>query len=55
MCVGFTLSELKELPVGVALPLWDSIVQCQEIPPTGWPQAAYNIIGRVLCDHMTCM
>lgn len=42
---GFGLSDLKTLPVGVALPLWDSIVHCQSNPPPTWPQEAYDIIG----------
>ena len=35
--------------MGVCLPLWDSIVHCQEAPPSSWPQAAYDIIGKS-CD-----
>ena len=42
---GIGLSALETFPVGVALPLWDSIVRCQEAPPSSWPQAAYDLIG----------
>lgn len=44
--VGIGLAELESFPVGVALPLWDSIVRCQERPPASWPPAAYDLIGR---------
>jgi hypothetical protein len=44
--VGIGLPELESYPVGVALPLWDSIVQCQERPPSLWPPAAYDLIGQ---------
>ena len=46
MYVGIGLSELESFPVGVALPLWDSIVRCQERPPSSWPPAAYDLIGQ---------
>ena len=56
MCLSFLLNlagvqfcDLETLPVGVCLPLWDSIVHCQEAPPSSWPQAAYDIIGKS-CD-----
>ena len=56
MCLSFLLNlagvqlcDLETLPVGVCLPLWDSIVHCQEAPPSSWPQAAYDIIGES-CD-----
>ena len=47
--IGVQLCDLEMLPVGVCLPLWDSIVHCQEAPPSSWPQAAYDIIGEP-CD-----
>lgn len=44
------------LPVGVALPLWEAIVQCREAPRSSWPQAAYDIIGRSCdCYVMLCI
>lgn len=32
--------------MGVALPLLDCIQHCCEAPPTCWPVAAYDMIGR---------
>jgi hypothetical protein len=43
---GFTHDDLDSLPVGVALPLWDAILRCQEHAPPTWKLAAYDIIGR---------
>lgn len=51
---GLNLSDLETLPVGVALPIWDSIVKCQENPPSTWPQAAYDIVGRSYDLHVIC-
>ena len=47
MTLGIGLAELETFPVGVALPLWDCIVRCQETPPSSWPPAAYDLIGKL--------
>ena len=47
-CQGLTRSDLDSLPVGVALPIWDSILHCQEQAPPSWPLAAYDIIGELI-------
>ena len=39
--------DLNLFPVGVALPLLHCIRSCREAPPTSWPPAAYDLIGRV--------
>ena len=44
--LGYTLSTLAALPSGVALPLMEAISQCQDAPPSGWPQGAYDLLGR---------
>ncbi|KAL6068526.1 Anaphase-promoting complex subunit 1 [Balamuthia mandrillaris] len=44
---GFTLEQLNNLPFGVAVPLRDAIQQCRAGNiPTGWPVAAYHLLGR---------
>ncbi|KAL9226701.1 hypothetical protein vseg_002481 [Gypsophila vaccaria] len=43
---GFGLQQLDLLPIGVSLPLRHVIDKCRESPPTGWPAAAYVILGR---------
>ena len=48
---GFTnLSDLiDELPIGIILPLMESLHRCRDDPPqssSNWPPAAYQLIGR---------
>ncbi|KAH9618819.1 hypothetical protein KSS87_009167 [Heliosperma pusillum] len=42
----FGLQQLDLLPIGVSLPLRHVIDKCRESPPTGWPAAAYVLLGR---------
>jgi anaphase-promoting complex subunit 1 len=43
---GLTREDLASLPVGVALPLWDSIFHCRENPPPSDDLRLYELIGR---------
>jgi hypothetical protein len=43
---GLTREDLASLPVGVALPLWDSIFHCREHPPPSDDLRLYELIGR---------
>ncbi|XP_048495602.1 anaphase-promoting complex subunit 1 isoform X2 [Beta vulgaris subsp. vulgaris] len=43
---GFGLQQLDSLPIGVSLPLRHGVDKCRESPPTGWPPAAYVLLGR---------
>ncbi|KAL2945094.1 Anaphase-promoting complex subunit 1 [Bienertia sinuspersici] len=43
---GFGLQQLDLLPIGVSLPLRHAVDKCRESPPTGWPAAAYVLLGR---------
>lgn len=43
---GITPAELECLPIGMALPLRESIWSCRHNPPLDWPAAAYVLIGR---------
>ncbi|KAM1253481.1 hypothetical protein ACFX2J_041359 [Malus domestica] len=42
----FGLQQLDSLPSGVSLPLRHALGKCRESPPTGWPAAAYVLLGR---------
>ncbi|OVA02727.1 Anaphase-promoting complex subunit 1 [Macleaya cordata] len=42
----FGLQQLDLLPAGVSLTLRHALDKCRESPPTGWPAAAYVLIGR---------
>ena len=44
---GLTREDLASLPVGVALPLWDSIFNCRENPPPSDDLRLYELIGTV--------
>ncbi|XP_074308133.1 anaphase-promoting complex subunit 1 isoform X2 [Silene latifolia] len=43
---NFGLQQLDLLPIGVSLPLRHVIDKCRESSPTGWPAAAYVLLGR---------
>ena len=43
---GFAPKDLITLPVGISLLVQDCVTNCQHTPPTNWPVAAYDIIGR---------
>eukprot|EP00899_Mesostigma_viride_P028297 jgi/Mesvir1/8652/Mv02596-RA.1 len=43
---GFGLGDLDRVPAGVAVVLREALQSCQEDPPSGWPPAAYTLIGR---------
>ena len=43
---GFAPNDLITLPVGISLLVQDCVTKCQHTPPTNWPVAAYDIIGR---------
>lgn len=42
----FGLPELDRLPPAISLPIRAALQQCREDPPTGWPAAAYLLVGR---------
>ncbi|KAL0039031.1 hypothetical protein WJX77_005730 [Trebouxia sp. C0004] len=42
----WTLPDLDTLPLGVALPLREALQRCRAKAPSGWPLAAYVLIGR---------
>uniref|UniRef100_T1J8K9 Uncharacterized protein n=1 Tax=Strigamia maritima TaxID=126957 RepID=T1J8K9_STRMM len=44
--IDFTLKNLENLPIGVALPLRNAIFQCRRNPPSTWSEKTYNLIGR---------
>lgn len=43
---GVTADYLKELPFGLALPLWDVIYAYRQAPKNDWPSAIYSLIDR---------
>jgi anaphase-promoting complex subunit 1 len=43
---GMGAEFIDNLPLGVAAPLREAARTCQLFPPSGWPVAAYRIIGR---------
>ncbi|KAK3260953.1 hypothetical protein CYMTET_30118, partial [Cymbomonas tetramitiformis] len=43
---GFGLEELDRVPCGVALPLREALAMCRAAPPSGWPPAAFTLVGR---------
>lgn len=46
VAAGVGPAQLDELPMGVALPLRDALTTCRTAPPSGWPLAAYLLVGR---------
>ncbi|KAK6181291.1 hypothetical protein SNE40_009178 [Patella caerulea] len=44
--LGMTARDLDCLPVGVALPFREAIMNCRCSPPFDWPEKAYVLIGR---------
>lgn len=54
----FGLQQLDSLPSGMSLPLRHALAKCRESPPTGWPAAAYILLGRedlaLSCLGQTC-
>ncbi|XP_004308940.1 PREDICTED: anaphase-promoting complex subunit 1-like [Fragaria vesca subsp. vesca] len=54
----FGLQQLDSLPSGMSLPLRHALAKCRESPPTGWPAAAYVLLGRedlaLSCLAQTC-
>ena len=44
--LSFTSADLDDLPFGIALPIRESIRICQTNPPSDWPLAAYELLGR---------
>jgi len=45
--LGKTRNYLSSLPEGIALYLWDAILNCREHPPTSWTEPCFNLIGRM--------
>ncbi|CAM9522331.1 unnamed protein product [Chrysoparadoxa australica] len=43
---GFMAEDFEKLPLGIALPLVEALALCRDSAPTGWPAAAYSLIGR---------
>ncbi|CAI7919194.1 unnamed protein product, partial [Closterium sp. NIES-53] len=50
-------SDLQRLPPAVALPLLQALHVCRENPPSGWPAAAYVLVGRddLAATATTCL
>jgi hypothetical protein len=44
--LSFTLEDLDDLPFGIALPIREALRICQMNPPSAWPLAAYELLGR---------
>lgn len=43
---GFTVEMLETLPEAVAAPFREAVSRCEKEPPTTWPSALLNLIGR---------
>ena len=41
-----TASFIESYPEGVAVPIWESIARCQDMPPSVWGESALNLVGR---------
>lgn len=46
VALDFTLEELDDVPYGVAIPIRECLRACQMSPPSEWPLAAYELVGR---------
>lgn len=44
--LGMTLNDLKCLPPGLVLPIWNAIFDCKPDPPIIWNSECYTLIGR---------
>ena len=44
--LSFTLDDVDDLPFGIAIPIREALRICQMNPPSAWPLAAYELLGR---------
>ncbi|KAM0786166.1 hypothetical protein ACM66B_006973 [Microbotryomycetes sp. NB124-2] len=44
--LGWTLQTIERLPIGLRVMCHEAMRVCQGDAPTGWPKAAYELIGR---------
>ena len=50
LCIpGMTQQDVDCLPVGVALPFRETILQCRCNPASDWTEQEYNLIGQYRC------